>query len=563
MISVRTLGVVEWLRVAAALLIALAVGQAGSGRAADPGGPGGPSALGQRLDQLALDQPGEQALVDFYQRRGDRPLWFEGRRLTTTARALAHEFQRAASHGLRPHDYIEPIRAAAGSDIATLELTLTRTLLRYASHLARGRVEPRLVDAELDVAAPPFAPGALLEQIAAGAGVGDAIARVVPGHPGYEPLRRAMMRLEAVSGGLDWPTLEPGPTLEFGQRAPAVGALKLMLTITGDLPERFVPAEPDLFDDQLRAAVIRFQSRHGLAPDGRVGPRTRQALAVAPAARLEQIALNLERLRWVSGDLGERHVVVNLADFSLRMVERGQPIFQTRVVVGTPYHRTPVFTGRMTYLELNPYWNVPPSIARNEILPAVLDDPTYLIANEIEILEGWGAGATTLEPSMIDWRAVEGEALSFKFRQKPGPKNALGRIKFMFPNAFNVYLHDTPARALFDRSVRSFSHGCIRVEEPETLAALLLRDQPGWTRGAIERAIGRGDRQVIGLATPVPVHLTYLTSWVDEGGRLHFRDDIYGRDARLKLALDATSPLIAIEAPSLASPVGLEQFPMR
>jgi murein L,D-transpeptidase YcbB/YkuD len=206
-------------------------------------------------------------------------------------------------------------------------------------------------------------------------------------------------------------------------------------------------------------------------------------------------------------------------------------------VIGAPYRRTPVFSGEMTYLELNPYWNVPPSIARNELLPKIKADPGYLAANDFQLLSDWSDNARVLDPHAIDWSAVHPDTFTYKVRQGPGPGNALGHIKFMFPNRFNIYLHDTPARGLFAQEVRDFSHGCIRVQDPEMLAAFVLDRQPGWSEEQINAAIATGQRQIVTLDQPLPVHIAYLTTWVNKDGSVNFRRDVYGRDAILAAAL--------------------------
>lgn len=477
-----------------------------------------------------------------YESRDYAPIWLDGTVATARARDLARTLKRADEHGLRPEDYLAPVRDAAAQGTAAAEIALSRTLVRYGRDLAHGRVEPDLVGAGIEIERDPFDGRAVLDQVSRGADVSALARQVAAGHPGYERLRRSLLRLRGMAAAGAWPTLAAGPTLEIGMREAPVATLRRQLRRLGDLPAAADrQMDPALFDDAVRGAIVRFQTRHGLEADGRVGRRTRDALNVPPERRIEQVALNLERLRWINGDLGWRHVYVNLADFSLQVVEAGRPLFETRVVVGAPYHRTPVFSGSMTYIEANPYWNVPPSIAKNELLPKIQDDPTWLVREGFEVLSDWSHEAQVIDPSVVDWRAIEPDQLAFKLRQKPGPKNALGRLKFMFPNAYNVYLHDTPTRALFSRAVRTFSHGCIRVEAPETLADILLGADPAWPPAALDAAIASGERQVIRLADPVPVHITYLTSWVDRSGTLHFRDDIYGRDARLATALADSS----------------------
>jgi murein L,D-transpeptidase YcbB/YkuD len=295
-------------------------------------------------------------------------------------------------------------------------------------------------------------------------------------------------------------------------------------------------ATPEFYDHQLAEAVVRFQERHGLASDAAVGPETLDALNVPIERRIEQMVVNLERRRWMPDDRGARYVFVNLADFELKVVHEPRTVFDTRVVVGAPYHRTPVFSAAMTYVEINPYWNVPASIARNELLPKIKEDPSYLAPNGFELLSDWGDGAAAIDPWSIDWSRITRETFAYRLRQRPGDGNALGRIKFMFPNQFNVYLHDTPARHLFERTERSFSHGCIRIDRPEEFGAVVLAAD-GWSRERLDAAIASGERMIVTLAQPLPVHIAYLTAWVNKDGTVNFRNDVYGRDAILADAL--------------------------
>ena len=254
-------------------------------------------------------------------------------------------------------------------------------------------------------------------------------------------------------------------------------------------------------------------------------------------ARVQQILVNLERLRWLSGPRPDRRLEVNLADFTLEIIEGGQSVFTSRVVVGDPFNRTPVFRRDMTYLVINPYWNVPPSIAGKEMLPKIRKDPGYLAKGNYELLSGWSENATPVDPHSVDWSSVSAGRFPFKIRQRPGDGNALGRIKFMLPNEFSIYLHDTPSKSLFARSQRTFSHGCIRVARPLDMAAYLLEGQEGWGPEEIDAAIASGEQRIVSLARPLPVEIDYRTAWVDGEGRLQLRPDVYGRDARLAEAL--------------------------
>jgi murein L,D-transpeptidase YcbB/YkuD len=234
-------------------------------------------------------------------------------------------------------------------------------------------------------------------------------------------------------------------------------------------------------------------------------------------------------------------VLVNLADFTLKFVDGPKTVFDTRVIVGTPYQKSPLFSAAITAVELNPYWHVPDKIARTELLPLIRDDPYYLADNNLRVLATERGRTVAVDPEMVDWSALRPDAFPFRLRQEPGLENALGRIKFLMPNRWDVYLHDTPSRELFERAVRSFSHGCIRVENPFELAGRLFAPEGAWTPERLAEAAANGERRTIRLAAPVPAHIVYLTAWTNRDGSVHFRDDIYGRDQRLGVALARTA----------------------
>jgi murein L,D-transpeptidase YcbB/YkuD len=273
-----------------------------------------------------------------------------------------------------------------------------------------------------------------------------------------------------------------------------------------------------------------------------VGPATLAALNVPVEQRIRQIRLNLERWRWLPRDFERRYLLVNIADFELDVIEDGRVRTTMRVIAGTTARRTPVFTGRMTYMELNPYWHIPPIIAKEDILPRLWKDPRYLVRENIRVFRGWAQEAPEVDPESVDWSQVTPEKFPFKLRQEPGPSNALGRIKFMFPNKFDVYLHDTPGRGLFNHNSRSFSSGCIRIEKPIELAEYLLQGQPEWNREKIVAAIHSKKTQIVWIPEPIAVHILYWTAWVDEDGTVHLRDDVYGRDTPLDEALQKGPP---------------------
>jgi murein L,D-transpeptidase YcbB/YkuD len=263
---------------------------------------------------------------------------------------------------------------------------------------------------------------------------------------------------------------------------------------------------------------------------------------VSAERRVEQLELNLERWRWLPQDLGRRHIIVNIAAFELEVVEEEAVVLAMRVVVGLPFHHTPVFSETMRYLVLNPYWYVPDSIAVQEMLPRIQHDLSYLAPQKMRVFLGRGMEALEVDPATVEWSKINPDDFPYRLIQDPGPVNALGRIKFMFPNKFNVYLHDTPARPLFDETQRDFSHGCIRIQKPIELAEYLLQKDPRWNRDALLRTLDEAVDLTVPLPEPMPVHILYWTAWADEDHTIQFRRDIYDQDAPLLEAMRAPSP---------------------
>ena len=292
--------------------------------------------------------------------------------------------------------------------------------------------------------------------------------------------------------------------------------------------------DPEVFDSELEAAVKRFQRRHGIADDGKVGPRSLEELNVPVEDRIDQIRANLERTRWVFRDVENTYILVNIAGFVLDLVVDGDRVWSTKVQVGKPFHATPVFKSTLRYAEFNPTWTIPPGILRKETLPAIRKDPSYLSRNNMSVVTTSGQ---IVDPATIDWAATAGGGFPYMIRQEPGTRNALGQVKFIFPNEYMVYLHDTPSKGLFSRAERAFSHGCIRTENPFELAEHLFRDQ-GWDRERIDQVIASRKTTRVNLEDPVTVMLLYWTADVDEDGTVFFFKDVYGRDARIIKGLD-------------------------
>ncbi len=344
-------------------------------------------------------------------------------------------------------------------------------------------------------------------------------------------------RLIVEEGG--WEPIPSGATLDPGDRSPRVELLRRRLQTSGHLSATASdPGDPQLYDDALEAAVREFQRTHGLEVDARVGPATLVQLNVSAARRLEQLIVNRERQRTFTDEPGDHYIFVNVPDFRVHVVDHGEESFRLRAIVGQPGRPTPIFAARMTYLVLSPYWHVPPGIAARDQFPRIQADLGHLERERLVLLEQ--ATGRRVDPSSVQWSAMTGSEFNarFRLRQEPGAHNAMGHVKFMFPNRHNVYLHDTPNRELFNQARRALSSGCVRIERPLELAEHLLSADPRWTRDRIDEVIELGVERHVPLTTAYEVHIEYWTAFVDEAGTLHFREDIYNRDGPAFTALE-------------------------
>jgi murein L,D-transpeptidase YcbB/YkuD len=471
----------------------------------------------------------------YYEDRSFKPLFVRDDGPKAKAKVLLEHLRNADEDGLDPGSYgiaeIEKRLADPSPvNLAETEILFARAMIDYGRDLTAGRVEPRKVNKSLFVY--PHGPGplTLLEGAEQADDLGSFIATLAPQTPNYARLKEALVAHRTIAARGGWPKLPLAETLKPGMEDTRVATLRTLLETTGDLAPGAHAS--GIYHGEIVEAVKRFQYRHGLEEDGVIGPTTLAELNVPVEERIVQIELNMERRRWMKDDLGKRYIFVNLADQYLKVVENDKTIHTALLVVGKPYHSTPVFSEEMTYLELNPFWNVPPSIATNEYLPKLRRNPGVLERENIRVL---AAGNSEVSPWAVDWASISGRFPYF-LRQDPGPKNALGRIKFMFPNQFNVYIHDTPSKSLFAKASRIFSHGCMRVQYPEQLAEVLLKEQ-GWTKAKLEQAIATGERRVLKLKRTIPVYVTYLTAFANKDGSVHFRRDVYGRDKTLAAAL--------------------------
>lgn len=471
--------------------------------------------------------------------------WFEGGRPTEEARQAVQVLLDAGAEGLDPRDYAadalfsllsQPALASAAA--AHADSALTEALQRYLADLQQGRIDPRQLGAKFEPVHRPFDAAAALREALAAHRVAELLHGAAPRLPMYDGLRRALAQYRALGEPPAWrhplPPL-PGRRLVPGQPYAGLRTLAQRLAALGDLPDG--AAVPPRFEGPLVAALQSFQERHGLTPDGILDARAVQQLEVTPSQRARQIELAMERLRWTPFLQGPRMVVINIPEFVLRgySVEGASVDVRVtmKVIVGKALrNRTPLIGADMRLIEFSPFWNVPPSIARAEVVPRLRRDPGYFAREDFEFVTPSGQVVTSLSGAALDAVLQRG----WRIRQRPGARNALGGIKFVFPNDDNIYLHDTPSRALFERDRRDFSHGCIRLEAPLALARFVLADEPGWSDERLREAMARGVSATIRLKQPLPVLIAYSTVVV-RSGTVFFHPDVYGHDALLDAAL--------------------------
>lgn len=503
----------------------------------------------------------------FYSKRQYSPAWVDTRGVRQEAEELLQAIDGTAAEGLDPRRYqkerlaalIKEVRELRSYDdaesqrrLAYLDMHLTYTYLTLASHVATGRQQPGTLRIDWYTKPRNVDLDAHLEKtLASEEGLVAALRTIRPPEEGYKPLVDALNRYREIAKQGGWPTVPEGE-LKPGARGPAVAALQARLRAEGDLADggagqKEGEAQPQeaVYDQSLSAAVAAFQKRHGFDPTGVVDADTLAELNVPVDARIQQIQVNLERWRWMPSDFGERYIRVNIPEFKMALVESGKPALEMRVVVGkAQQNRTPVFSDKMTYLELNPSWNLPPEIVAEEIVPESGGDPGYLARKGLEVVKGYD-DPQTVDPYSVDLAQLGSASSPYRLRQGPGPANPLGQVKFMFPNEHDIYLHDTPADHLFAKEERAFSHGCIRLERPMELANVLLKGSE-WTPEKVQSVLASGEQTTVSLPKPLPVHLLYFTAWVDESGTLQFRRDVYGHDTKLAKAL-SDEPIVELD----------------
>lgn len=485
---------------------------------------------------------------DVYRDHGFEPYWTEN----SNIRELMELISDAADHGLNQQDYnMDQLREILGQRqknpsaeiVAEADIMLTESLLRYGYHRRLGKANPARIDSNINFRRQAFRdqpPARTMEEILAADSLQGFIDMAAPSGPFYQRVQYWLKQYRQIAADGGWPMVPEGPTLRLDDNDPRVAVIRSRLAVSGDLSAD-ASKDSTAFDKTLKQAVAAFQKRHSLDADGIVGKQTIAAMNVPVGQRIDQLRASLERLRWVNQEAADTLVAVNIAGFKAYFYEQGELKWSTRAMVGKSYRRTPVFRGDIRYMEFNPTWTIPPGILRNDTLPAIKRDPNYLASKNIRVIDKNGK---FVDPATVDWNQYT-RGVPYTLRQDPGPNNALGTVKFIFPNKHFVFLHDTPHRELFGRPERAFSSGCIRVEDPLMLAELLL-DDDDYQRSDLEAVVASRETQRIHLENTVPVIIVYLTASLSSDGNITFHKDIYNRDDKILRALDGE---VVIEPP--------------
>ncbi len=508
------------------------------------------------------------AVRAFYKENNFAPIWISAADFNSRASNLLKLFSRSDEEGLEPSVYL-PGTLSGFKDkpsnltregLARLELELTISALIYARHASAGRLVPNKIGRNFDIKTTPFAPSTALARLASSEDVTSVLRGLHPSHVAYRAMKEELGRLRATLATAEEQVVVPFErTLRAGMNRESVQLLRARLAqlgfgveaseqghdeIVDPLSDRFDRARVSTaksrsagrftrFDDNLVESVKAFQGSRGLKQDGLAGRRTIAALNARPASpeeKIQKLKISMERMRWLPRALGDRHILVNKPEYVARVIDFGRITHSMRVVVGKPRFPTTEFYDQMEHVVFNPYWNVPRSIAGNEMLPRLWSDPGYLDRAGYQVLDRRGRRVSSYS---VDWSSYTRSTLPYSVRQPPGRGNALGAIKFMFPNKHAIYMHDTPAKNLFQRVTRAYSHGCVRVQTPRKFAEIVL----GWDRSQVDAAIGSGQNRQVDLGKDIPVYLTYFTAWPDDSGRIRYHKDVYGRDAAMLKAL--------------------------
>lgn len=502
--------------------------------------------LRHRLDRISLPSSNNNdfalaTLKRFYAMHDYQPVWVQEDKLAPIHDTAITFIANAEQEGLDSLDYALEELLHLREQIHTkplwleLELQTTQALLLLTRDLRRGRLTASEVDPDWHIKQPDFDAAAYLQQAIASGDLKASLESLPPTTKIYQLMKQALSHYrKQITQGNHWASIPETPLIRPNMSHPAIPLIRKRIAhdfVQYGYPEYDLPLSNDQkYDAHLVDAIKAFQERNGLNADGIIGKNTRDALNRTPEQKIQQLRVNMERLRWLPRELGDRYLLVNIAGFQLAAIEQGQHVLTMRIIVGRDYRSTPSFDSRISHLVLNPYWNIPHSIATKDLLPKQQANPTYFASQSIKIYSNHDYQTDTLDPDSIDWQTL-GKRFPYVLRQDPGAKNALGTIKFMFPNPFSIYLHDTPSKQLFRKDIRTFSSGCIRLEKPLQLAGFVLNEPAAVTD--LVAKIKTGKTTTVHLPKRLPIYLIYLTTWIDDQNNVYFSSDIYGRDKRV------------------------------
>jgi murein L,D-transpeptidase YcbB/YkuD len=489
-------------------------------------------------------------LQKFYMARGFEPVWCGDEDHDYNIKLLMGYLKAAAEEGLDPRDYrvtpdVDSCSHLDDNLMAEFDVSLTNAFLKYSKDVSTGRLDPKQVDEEWYIKRVEFDPIASLEASLKSNKLQETLTNIQPQHEQYLLLREKLSKYKEIQRNRSWQFIPPGRTLKPGVRDRYIPLIRRRLAseVEGGLYPR--GSDEQVYDRDLMIAVQRFQKRHGLEMDGIIGPSTKQAMNMSVEWRIKQIETSMERWRWMPRSLGDSYILVNVPGFEMNFIKNGQTILHMRTIAGRKDRTSPSFQSKITKIVFNPTWTVPTSIAIKDLLPQQMQDPNFLYKSHIDVFMKNEKGNressnAKYNPQDIDWSQFNEKYFPYLLVQKPGNHNSLGRIKFQTPNKFGIYLHDTPYRHFFDKRVRAFSSGCIRLEKPEQLAAMLLGNNLSPTPESANRVVDLIDANETSRHDPteaVPVYVIYMTTWIDKDGRLQFRDDIYDRDSKISNSL--------------------------
>lgn len=476
-----------------------------------------------------------------YEYRDFKPIWIEDKKLNLSIYKLVDILEQASTHGLNPIHYHTAVikeylnlKAPNRQQLAELDVIATVALSSYAHDLSIGRYEPQLIDPNWQLDAPSSQWSELLF-LESSEDMVNYLPLLAPRHPNYQVLQKWLVYYQDLASKEKDIVVDEGPLLSIGKQGERVAQLRARLVQLGDIRFSTRTVQEDKFDRKLKDALISFQRRHNLYPDGRAGAQTIEKLNVPMYIRAKQIAYNLERWRWLPAELEPERIWVDLTDYKVHTILNGKHS-SMKIIIGDKDHKTPVFKGDMTYMVTNPTWRVPHRIAQETLLPILYDRPNYLVEQGYKVLSNWTIGAKELDPTKINWQEIQPQNLTYRFEQEPDEGNALGQYKFMFPNKNEIYLHDTPNKRLFRKANRAFSSGCIRLEDAAGFAQSLVANTS--KNKTLKKAMSDVETKVISLPKRLPVYLVYFTAMPNVNGMPEFRDDVYERDVLMSKAMD-------------------------